>query len=439
MTDRRASLCAGVILDKFKALGVHFRPVKKLAGTPTILVLLCAFLAFVFYRFSVFDGHSALGWRVPIDLKIYQLGGAEVRRGEDLYDDSLYGRLPFTYPPFAGAVFQGLTYLSKNWLIVVWQCGMAVALWAVLLMVARERGLRGVGSVLLTALFTVAMLATEPAHGTLYFGQINVFLMLLVSLDFLPVKRRLPGIGVGVAAGLKLTPAYLGLAFLAERRWSAALGAVLTFAVTVGIGFLVVKDASSFWTDAMFNSSRVGEHTNPGAQDIRSVLERVFGITSGPVWILCAGVVVALTVLAVYVAQRRGNRSLAMALTGISSCLISPFSWYHHWVWVMPLALVVLIELNRRLGARLRGLIGSQVAGALSLLASAAVLLPFVSKPVFESLSYSELRNIDALAPWGELLFPGAGVAFIAAYGLGGGLSYLTKSRKRQAAGSAAV
>jgi alpha-1,2-mannosyltransferase len=42
---------------------------------------------------------------------------------------------------------------------------------------------------------------------TMFFGQINLILLALVVADLaLPASCRLKGVGIGIAAGLKLTP-----------------------------------------------------------------------------------------------------------------------------------------------------------------------------------------------------------------------------------------
>ena len=261
--------------------------------------------------------------------------------------------------------------------------------------------------------------ANEPVHGTLFFGQINIFLMLLVALDLLPRKRALPGIGIGLAAGMKLTPAYMGLVLLFQKRWWQAIIAILTFAVTVAIGFVTIPDAAEFWTDAIFKSSRVGEHTNPGAQSIRSVMVRAWGIDGGWVWLAAVVVVFILTCLALRTAMKHRNNSAALALAGISSCLVSPFSWYHHWVWTVPLAVVVLVSVNQALGRRLHGFLGAQFAGFVSVLAMCAVTMPFISAPVWLSAASRSLNHWD-LQPWGMLAFTGAGVIYIAFYAVWG-------------------
>ena len=393
---------------------------KKLYGLPTVVTLLAALIGVIVYRFSIYDGNSAFVWRVPLDLKIYWLAGGEVAQGADLYDNAYIGNLPFTYPPFSGTLFKWLSPLADDPLILLWQGGTALALFTVIMLVLRERGLKLSPAMwLLGILLLCCTPANEPVHGTLFFGQINIFLMLLVALDLLPRKRALPGIGIGLAAGMKLTPAYMGLVLLFQKRWWQAIIAILTFAVTVAIGFVTIPDSAEFWTDAIFKSSRVGEHTNPGAQSIRSVMVRAWGIDGGWVWLAAVVVVFILTCLALRTAMKHRNNSAALALAGISSCLVSPFSWYHHWVWTVPLAVVVLVSVNQALGRRLHGFLGAQFAGFVSVLAMCAVTMPFISAPVWLSAASRSLNHWD-LQPWGMLAFTGAGVIYIAFYAVWG-------------------
>src|SRR5690625_7162252 len=174
-----------------------------------------------------------------------------------------------------------LSYLSENWLVILWQAGTTLALFTVFLLVFRERGYGyRASNWLLSLLLTAAALALAPFHGTLFFGQINIFLMLLVALDFLP-KRRLPGIGIGLAAGLKLTPAFLGLVLLFQRRWWAAGISVVTFALTVGLASITIPAAPEPWDRAPSASARGGDPTTPGAPSIRSILARAVHIAHG--------------------------------------------------------------------------------------------------------------------------------------------------------------
>ncbi|MDN6553007.1 MAG: glycosyltransferase 87 family protein [Corynebacterium flavescens] len=391
---------------------------KKLYGTPTLVILLSALVAVVFYRFTIYSGnYNAMAWIVPFDLSIYRLAGQDVAHGGLLYDGPYIDNFPFTYPPFAAVIFEQMASWSDNLIISVWQGGIFVCLLIIILMIFRERGLRlSPLAILVAILLTAATPANEPIHGTLFYGQINVLLMLLVALDILPHKWRLPGIGIGLAAGLTLTPAYMGLVLLFQRRWWAAGISVVTFIVTVVLGFLFIPDAKVFWTDAMFNSSRVGDHDNTGAKSLRSLMYRVWGIDGGWKWLLAVLVVFILTCLALRTAYKLRNNSAALTVAGLSSCLVSPFAWYHHFVWTIPLGIVVFIAVNQAVGDRLHSVWGAQLAGLLSFAALILIQLPFVSAPVWEQLSSRGLDSTTFLHPWLSTIFTATCLVAIAVY-----------------------
>ena len=296
-------------------------------------VILLAAIAFCGWRYSVNAGtlESVFTKEVPSDLQVYLLGGQKVANHQDLYDVDLLPELPFTYPPFSGVVFSWFGLPTPT--LAFWWNALAV----VLLGVVCYGASRSINAPLLAVFF---ILATEPVHATLYFGQINIFLMALVCLDFLP-RNRLPGIGTGLAAGLKLTPAYFLLLLAVQGRWGSIAIAGFTFLCTVAVGFQLVPDAARFWTESMFNSDRVGVADNPGAQALRQVLSRELGIDSTVLWLLLAVLVTAIAAFGAYFAYRRHDLPLAVALTGMASCLVSPFSWHHHWVWIVLLGCVV--------------------------------------------------------------------------------------------------
>ncbi|OFP21523.1 hypothetical protein HMPREF2996_03780 [Corynebacterium sp. HMSC066C02] len=394
---------------------------KKLQGVPTICAVLALGIAMMVYKFSQYDGPHSFTYILPFDLSIYRMAGEDLNTGGLLYDAPYIFQFPFTYPPFAGLLFKVLPFFSKGALTIIWPSLMFLAVLAIVVMIFRERGVKMTpAAVLVAVLLTALTPANEAMHGSLYYGQVNVFLMLLVALDFLPLKRRLPGVGIGLAAGIKLTPAYMGLALLFEKRWWAAAGAVITFLVTVVLGFLFVPDAMDFWTDAMFNSSRVGEHANPGAKSLRSLMFRELGIDGGIWWLLAVIVVFALTCLALRTAYLRGNRTAAFALTGLSTCLVSPFSWYHHFVWTIPFVVMVFVSVNQALTARLSGKFGEQLAGLASVAALFVVSLPFMSVPVWFTMSTANLDAIESFQPWATSLWTLSCIVFIAVYAVWG-------------------
>lgn len=344
----------------------------------------------------------------PLDLWIYMRGGERVSEGVNLYEGAIFYDLPFTYPPFSGLIFAWVSAIDDATVTAIWHTTTVACVVAVIWLCLRRMNVnvkRPAFLLIIPLLAAFFLLGTEPLHATLFWGQVNVVLMLLVCLDFLPLKHRLPGIGVGLAAGIKLTPAFFGILFLIQRRWWAALGSFLTFLATVGLGFLVVPDAKVFWTDAIFNSSRVGDHFNPGAQSLKSVLVRNLGVDSDGVWLVAVLAVIALVAIAAWLAVERDCMPVAVGVTGFGACLVSPFTWYHHWVWIVPVAVAVFAAANQAASSVNGGNAARwQVAGLLSVGALVVVSSPFIAENVASNL----LWDRDKTSGFSWMYIPGA-------------------------------
>jgi alpha-1,2-mannosyltransferase len=191
-------------------------------------------------------------------------------------------------------------------------------------------------------MLSVGALAVEPVWQTLAFGQVNLLLMLVVLVDLLRPERRLSGIALGVAAGVKLTPlVFVGLLVLAGHR-AAATRAVLAFVVTVAVGWAAVPGSAAYWTDRLLDPSRVGPPELAHNQSVYGALTRVLGSPpSTQLWLLTAGPLAFAVLVVAATWWRRGYRVFGACLGAIAMLLASPVSWSHHWVWVVPVALVL--------------------------------------------------------------------------------------------------
>lgn len=412
MTTVTSSTQKSLFGNKFK---VHSERVseehKKLPGT-TMLILVLAGYVIYSYKKMLASGHwHAFRTELPLDLEIYLNGGKRVLDHVALYDGDINTELglPFTYPPFSGWVFSWLAMADFNAVSVLWYAMTALSMFAIILMVFNTyRFEMSIGSVVVAGLLTLATMTLEPVHANMYFGQINIFLMLLVCLDFLlPEGKRLPGIGTGLAAGLKLTPAIFGIVFLFQRRWWAAAGSFITFLVTVVIGSLTVVDGASYWTGTFKDSTRIGDHTHPAAQSLKSVLERAYGIDSTLVWASVVSVVLVVMSLILWSFVGRELISLSVASVGIASCIISPFSWTHHYVWLALFIVAVMTHVLYQSQFVLRFVddlsfinwvvlgISNQVFALISLVVGFVLLIPFVASSFFTSPTYSVLVHDD--------------------------------------------
>jgi alpha-1,2-mannosyltransferase len=195
----------------------------------------------------------------------------------------------------------------------------------------------------LVALLTLAALALEPVWQNLAFGQVNTLLMLAVLVDLLGRERRWSGVLVGIAAGLKLTPlVFVVLLFLVGRR-TAAGRAAAAFVATVAVGFAVMPGASTtYWTERLVDASRVGPPALAHNQSVYGALSRLLD-GRPPTWLWLA-VAVPLAVAMLLLAARwwrAGDPVLGTCLGAMAMLVASPISWSHHWVWAVPVTLVL--------------------------------------------------------------------------------------------------
>jgi alpha-1,2-mannosyltransferase len=285
------------------------------------------------------------------DLFVYRYGGGAVLHGLALYEsrDPVTG-LHFTYPPFAAVVMVPLALLP-TWLAAgLWTGASVVAIAAVIWVVSRELGRPASGWQL--GLITLSALALEPVWQNLAFGQINLFLMLALLVDLLTPSRRWSGVLVGIAAGLKLTPLVFVVLLVLVGRRAAAGRASLVFLATVAVGFVLMPGAAvRFWAGGLLDAGRVGPPELAHNQSVFGALTRLL---DGPpptwVWLAVAGPL-SVEVLVVGAGWwRHGDRILGICLASLAMLLGSPISWSHHWVWALPVALV-LWHRNRWAGA----------------------------------------------------------------------------------------
>ncbi|WP_244931392.1 glycosyltransferase 87 family protein [Nocardioides sp. W7] len=290
-----------------------------------------------------------------IDLDVYRFGGVALADGAGLYDgaDPATG-LPFTYPPFAAGLMAPVAQLPPVLLAAGWAAASVAALLAVLRLLLPRRHPHAVLAL------TAGCLLLEPVWQSLSFGQVNLFLMLLVAYDVLRPDRRTAGVLIGVAAGIKLTPLVLvALLVLAGRR-VPAVRAVAAFVGTVALGFLLAAgDSATYWTHTLWDPARIGGLSFTSNQSVNGVLVRMLGREAPtPLWLVVAGALSGALLVLGALWWRRGQADLALLLGALAMLLASPVSWSHHWVWAAP-AVVVLWRRSRRIAVAWTALFAS--------------------------------------------------------------------------------
>jgi alpha-1,2-mannosyltransferase len=217
---------------------------------------------------------------------------------------------------------------------------------------------RPAGLARVAAAFAIAAVGLwlEPVAMTLFFGQINLVLLAVVVGDLaLPDRIKGKGIGIGLAAGIKLTPLIFIPYLLFTRRVKAAAVSAMTFVVTVGLGFALLPHASAvYWGGQINRPGKRAFHLDN--QSLNGVILRLthVGPDAHAYW-LVASVVVGIAGLATSIlASRRGHELLGFVACAATGLLVSPVTWSHHYVYVIP-ALVLAACGPPRLRHRILG------------------------------------------------------------------------------------
>jgi alpha-1,2-mannosyltransferase len=204
------------------------------------------------------------------------------------------------------------------------------------------------------SLACVLAIALDPVRETFTFGQVNLLLAALVAVDVLvgvAGGRRWAGVGVGLATAVKLTPGVFIVYLAVTRRWRAALVAGATAAVaTLGAAAVDPEMSKVFWTKALWDTERVGDRSYVGNQSLSGAVARLVpGVAADARWRTVLWLALVAAVLAVWVVRVRrtagvGDEVGGFALTAVLGCLVSPVTWVHHLVWLIPALVLVMVR-----------------------------------------------------------------------------------------------
>jgi alpha-1,2-mannosyltransferase len=282
-----------------------------------------------------------------VDIDVYLMGGRHVL-DPGLYSLVLFGHsgLLFTYAPFAALAFAplawGLTLIQAQEVWAVVNLASLFGLLAVAIRTVRPDLERATAwRWALTLSFPAVFL--DPVFLTIGFGQVNLVLDLFVLWDLIGPRRvgsrTLPlGVATGIAAAIKLTPLIFVPYLLLTRRTRGAFVCLATFVVCEVAAF-AVSPASSwvYWTKDVFDSGRAGYLLYISDQNLSSVLQRFHHgqVPTAVLWPALAVILVAGLALAAW-AYRSSSPMLGLLVCATTGLVISPVTWTHHLVWVVP-------------------------------------------------------------------------------------------------------
>jgi alpha-1,2-mannosyltransferase len=304
-----------------------------------------------------------LVWRrSPLDFDIYMMGGSHFFGGHLYTVRYPSPQLGFTYPPFSALAFSPLTLAPRQLGQYLWALANLAFLGGLLALSLRavrprlsRRELAQWSLVLMTPAIWL-----DPVKLTFSYGQINIVLVALVLAD-LTVRVRLgdkvlpQGVLTGLAAAAKLTPlVFVPFLFLVRRARSAAVALATFVAVALVVAALGPSTSWQYWTRYAFDAGRVGSNSYISNQSLSGVLERFHhGAVAHSVY-YGLDFVLFVTGMAMAVwAYRRSSQLLGILVCATVGMVVSPITWVHHMVWVVPVLLWLSLADDRPKGGRI--------------------------------------------------------------------------------------
>lgn len=292
------------------------------------------------------------------DMKIYHGAVVWWTQGGELYEYiAPRTTLGFTYPPFAALTMLPMAVFSTidaAWLNVVFGLLTLLFVCAALLgpLAARHRWNKWWSIFLAVPIFA----AIEPVRESLGFGQVNLLLFGLIIADLVALRRgwRWAGIGIGLACAIKLTPALFIVYLLVSKQWRTALTAAGTaVGVTVATHFVVPEESAAYFGSVIWQTERVGVADMTPNQSLAGLLARLHDSAHAPslLWISFMLVLLAVGLSRARASHTEGDELTAFTLVGLTSNVISPISWSHHLVWVVPAMIALFDQALRRRSA----------------------------------------------------------------------------------------
>lgn len=292
-----------------------------------------------------------------LDLAVYLLGARHLVDGR-LYLVSLgtSPHLPFTYPPFAALFFLPLAAVPTTAAQLLWALVSVLSLLAMVALSLRAvvPGMDRTRLALVSLAGLGPAILLEPVWLTFSYGQINLLLGAAIladlTMDLRLGGRTLPrGLLLGLCAAIKLIPlVFIPYLFL-TRQIRAAWTALATFLGATAVAAVVQPAVTwSYFTKYATDAQRVGTVYFISNQSLRGAADRLtHHVVSGGIVTALAGLVLIAGLLVARWAFRESSAFLGLLVCATTGLLVSPITWEHHLVWLVPVVIWLLLATDR--------------------------------------------------------------------------------------------
>lgn len=302
-----------------------------------LIIFLFFLISFFQLLYSLFKIYQQ-GLFLP-DFALFYQEGLDLRQGINPYTRVTK---PCSYPPTALMLFHLLPFLPFAWSQVIWTLLSILAL--ILSAILLSRNFRQ------ALLFLAFSFLAFPVKYNLGMGQINLLLLLFITLNFYFWQKRkdfLSGLFLSLSLMLKLTPVLLVLFFLLRKKFRLVLSSFLFSFFGLGLSFLLLGKElfSSYFLKALPDYLNIIENNFYYNQSLLGSLGRLFESSriTLVVFLFLSGVFLFLS----FWKSSKDNK-VAWSSVLTANILLSGFSWQHHLVILLPAMVITAQKLVKK-------------------------------------------------------------------------------------------
>lgn len=300
------------------------------------LIFLLALGQQLYKLYFLWQGNSFTDFKVYWDaLKAALIGG-------DIYsfNKGYLNPIPFNYPP-TSLLF--LTFLlifpkalsSLMLLLISLTCLLATIYLMVKILFKKADRLIAFLS------FAILFIQFFPVKFTLTLGQINLIILFLITSAYYFIQKKkdiLSGIFLGIATLIKIFPGFLVLFLIKEKKWKSVISFIVILTSGLILTLLIFKPALTFnYFGNGGNLFLKGGEVSYFDQSLNSFLLR-FNFSS--IWRFSLRMIFILFSLRFFL--RVKDKALSFFALIFSFLIFFPsFAWFHHYVILIPLLMIL--------------------------------------------------------------------------------------------------
>lgn len=246
-----------------------------------------------------------------------------------------------TYPPHVFIIVYPLQFVPLLIMSKIWTVGSIIALLLsiyLLLKINKESLISNTGLLLSSLVFL-----SFPVKFSLGMGQINIYILLLLTLFIFYFKKNeiLSGVFLFASLALKIFPIFIPIYLLLTKKWKMlTIAAILTIVLFIVTYIIVGWEMISYFLFKIFPTlitSWKGDYYN---QSLSGVLIRTgFDLNSlGIIRLIISSslAVATFTIILMNKTKRIEIVNLKLGAILVLNVLVNNFSWQHHFVWLIP-------------------------------------------------------------------------------------------------------